>query len=72
MTRKEHVKWCKERALQYVDAGDLQNAVASMTSDMSKHPETRDVMGAMTMIGLAELMTGNPDSVRKWITGFAE
>ena len=72
MTRKEHVKWCKERALQYVDAGDLQNAVASMTSDMSKHPETRDMMGAMAMIGLAELMTGNADSVRKWITGFTE
>lgn len=72
MTRAEHVRWCKERALQYLDAGDLQGAVSSMTSDMSKHDETKDVMKAMAMIGLAELMTGNPDGVRRWITGFAE
>jgi len=30
MTRDEHLKWCKERALEYVDAGDLQQALTSM------------------------------------------
>ena len=40
-TRAEHLAWCKRRAMEYVDAGDLSNAVASMGSDLSKHPETR-------------------------------
>lgn len=71
-TRAEHVKWCKQRALAYLDAGDLHNAVASMSSDMMKHEETRDAMKAMAMLGMAELMTGNADSVRKYIEGFAE
>jgi len=39
MTRKEHLDWCKERALKYVDDGNLQQAYTSMTSDLSKHPE---------------------------------
>ena len=30
LTRDEHLAWCKRRALEYVDAGDLTHAVASM------------------------------------------
>lgn len=41
MTRAEHIAWCKQRALEYVDNGDLQNAYASMHSDLQKHPETK-------------------------------
>lgn len=41
MSRAEHLRWAKDRALEYVEAGDLVNAQASMTSDLSKHPETR-------------------------------
>lgn len=40
MNRDEHVAWCKTRALAYVDAGDLNNAFASMCSDLRKHPDT--------------------------------
>lgn len=39
-TRAEHVAWCKARALQYVDEGDLNNAFASLISDLGKHSET--------------------------------
>lgn len=41
MTREEHVKWCKDRAMDYVKHGDLLNAVTSMMSDMDKHPDTK-------------------------------
>ena len=34
-TREQHIAWAKERALEYVDAGDLANAVASMGSDLN-------------------------------------
>lgn len=54
MTREEHLEWCKQRALEYVEAGDATGALASMISDLSKHPETEDhagiQLGAMLML----------------------
>lgn len=38
--REEHVAWCKDRALWYVDAGDYANGIASLISDLGKHPLT--------------------------------
>ena len=32
--RDKHPPWCKRRALKYIDAGDLSNAVASMAFDL--------------------------------------
>lgn len=42
MNRQEHLQFCKDRALEYLDRGDLNNAATSMMSDMKKHPETAD------------------------------
>jgi hypothetical protein len=33
-TRDEHLAWCKRRAFEYVDTGDLAHAVANMESDL--------------------------------------
>lgn len=41
MNRIEHLQWCKERALAYVNDGDVTGAMASFQSDMGKHEETR-------------------------------
>ncbi len=71
-TRAEHVRWCKGRALQLLDAGDREQAVASMISDLGKHPDTEAVGAAMAPLGLYELMRGDDQSVRRWIEGFAE
>lgn len=71
MTRAEHVKWCKARALEYLDQGDAQGAYGSMVSDMGKHEETAELMAGMAPIGMMELMSG-PDDLRRWIEGFAE
>lgn len=71
--RQKHLAWCKERALEYVNAGDLPNAVASMSSDMNKHPETKfdNGVGAILMqLGMMEVINGNVDGVRRWIEGF--
>lgn len=70
MTRAEHVEWCQERARFYLDKGDLHEAVASMTSDMGKHAETRDAGRAMGMLGIFEAMNGNMEGVRRFIEGF--
>lgn len=71
MTRTEHMEWCKKRALEYVDRGDLTNAFASMSSDLTKHPETEKHAGIELGMGL--MMIGDLDTqekMRKFIEGF--
>lgn len=71
-TRAEHLAWCKQRALEYVDRGDLQNALASMASDMSKHPET-DTPTVATLLSLegVRCVVGNDAAgMRRLIEGF--
>jgi hypothetical protein len=71
MNREEHLKWCKERAMQYVDAGDIPQAIASMHSDLGKHPETANHAGIQ--LGFMLLMSGNlntQEEARKFIEGF--
>ena len=70
-TRAEHLAWCKKRALVYVDLGDLNQAYASMASDLSKHPETAN-HGAI-QLGMMMLMGGHlstPHKMREFIEGF--
>lgn len=71
MDRDEHVAWCKKRALEYVNAGELDNAFASMGSDLNKHPETEGHPGIQLGMGL--LMIGDlktAETMRKFIEGF--
>ncbi len=71
MNRQEYLEWCKKRALKYVDRGDIDNAWASMSSDLSKHNETKNhaaiELGAM-MLMIGHLSTA--DEMRKFILGF--
>lgn len=71
MTRAEHLAWAKQRALEYVERGDLNSAAASMGSDLGKHDELRDHSGIQLMVML--LMSGNladRSEMRKFIEGF--
>ena len=70
-TRKEHLEWCKERALAELKSQGPQGAIASMTSDMNKHPETRG--HAVLSLGMMLLMSGNMKSdkdTEKWVNDF--
>ena len=71
-TRDEHLEWCKQRAREYVDAGDLANAVASMSSDLNKHPETAFKAGnaVLLRLGMMYYAEGDPVAIRRWIDGF--
>ena len=73
MNRQEHIAWCKERALEYLDPGphySVQEAVASMGSDLGKHEETRGpTMTPLVMLGMMEIARGE-NAVRRWIEGF--
>jgi hypothetical protein len=69
--RQEHLEWCKERALEYVAAGDVQQAFSLMASDLNKHPETAGHTGAL--LGAQLMLNGyleTPAEMRKWIKGF--
>jgi hypothetical protein len=71
MTRDEHLKWAKDRALEYADKGDMANAMASLQSDLGKHSETADHSGIQLMYMLA--MSGEfdrPGALREYIEGF--
>lgn len=70
MTREEHLKWCKERALAYVNISPME-AFTSMASDLDKHDETKDHAGVK--LGLMLMMSGRlneRDEVIKFIEGF--
>lgn len=70
-TRADHLAWCKERALTYVELGDLSQAYASMASDLGKHPKTEGHVAIQ--LGMMMLMGGllsTPDQMRRFIEGF--
>jgi hypothetical protein len=70
-TREEHLEWCKKRALEYCDIGDVNQAFASMGSDLRKHPETANHAGiglGMQLLFAGQLDT--PEKMRKFINGF--
>lgn len=71
MTRTEHLEWCKKRANEYLDRGDVPNAVASMLSDLSKHDGTKLAPGSiLTQLGMMTAMNNDIDGARRFIDGF--
>ena len=70
-TREAHLAWCKQRALEFCNINDLQQAFASMGSDLNKHEETANHVGIK--LGMMLLMSGKLSTVtemRKFIEGF--
>lgn len=70
-TRGEHLAWCKSRALEYAETGDLNNAIASMVSDLQKHFETKitpPVERALLIPILFDRL--DKQKVIDWINGF--
>ena len=70
-TWDEHLAWCKARALEYLDAGDLGQAVASMMSDLTKwNGGARKVDLNLGMIGILLARNQDAEGVRLWIEVF--
>lgn len=69
--RKQHLEWCKKRALEYIESGNINEAFSSFQSDMSKHDETKNHMALQ--LGTMLLLGGHLSSLHKmkeWIIGF--
>lgn len=69
MTRDEHLAWCKQRAHEYLDIGDVQQAVQSMMSDVQKHDEIK-LNGELMALGLSVILSNDRDQARRYIDGF--
>jgi len=69
-TWAEHLAWCKVRALEYVERGDMLNAVASMASDLRKHPEAPGPVVLATLTVAASRGPQDAGTVRRWIEGW--
>ena len=71
LTRDEHLAWCKRRAFEYVGAGDLTHAVASMASDLKTHPDTDNpALSGLVMIGMMYVTDDDKAAVQRWIERF--
>jgi hypothetical protein len=70
MTRTEHLQWCKDRAHEYLNRGDITNGVSSMLSDMEKHDGTKGVNPMLEMMGLMAVQTNDLEAARRFVTGF--
>ena len=73
MTRAEHLNWCKARALDYVVHGDLDQALVSMLSDLSKHDDTAQSAKIGGSLCVALQLAGQlntPQQVTDFIIGF--
>ena len=71
MTRAQHLKWAKDRALEYVEMGQIQYAFDSIMLDLRKHPETENNMNIE--IGYSLWMMGHlktAEQMRHFINGF--
>ena len=72
-SKQQHLDWCRQRALQYLDAGELTNACASLLSDLRKHEETRTTAALAGEQWAAKALSGhwdNPENVRQLIDQF--
>jgi hypothetical protein len=76
MTRQEHIKWCKERAIAELNfygnnPEGYKNAIVSMMSDIRKHPETNsEALVSLCGMQLMILQTMNRQKVIDFINGF--
>jgi len=73
VTRAEHLAWAKERALEYADRGETASAIASLRSDLGKHPDTASSARIIDELMFPLALTGDferPGELRKFIERF--
>lgn len=69
--KHDHLSFCKKRALEYVERGELKEAFASMMSDLQKHESTQG--HAAIELGFILEQSGHlstKDEMRRFIEGF--
>ena len=71
ISRADHLQWCKDRALKYVQQEDWNRAIESMMSDLGKHPETKLTPAEQQVLLTPILfMQTEEQKLIEWINGF--
>jgi len=68
MPRDKYVERCKQRALDYLDRGDLRNAVDSLVSNMNARPDC-ELPQYLATLGVLLLMRNDALGWRTLIEG---
>jgi hypothetical protein len=66
-TREDHLAWCRQRALEYVEANDPMQAFASMASDLRKHHETEGLLTVDLLQRGQKAALAGTEETRVWI-----
>ena len=78
MTREEHLKLCKKRAIQEYDyyaktepRSAIKNGITSMMSDIKKHPETKsEVLQSLCLMQLMNKPNMTRQEFINFVNGF--
>jgi len=71
MTRNEYIQWCKDRANARLEKGEMKDAWASMISDLTKHPETKNHAGIeLGIMLMRDGLLNTHQEIKKYIDGF--
>ena len=68
MPRDKYVERCKQRALDYLDRGDLRNAVDSLVSNMNARPDC-ELPSYLATLGASLLRANDAPGWRTLIEG---
>lgn len=68
--RDVYLAQCKKRALEFLDRGDVVNAIASMGSDLMKHPDFEGVANKLMPLGMFYAVNMDMEGARHFIVGF--
>ena len=72
MTRSEHMRWCKRRALEELEfSGKPADGIVSMMSDLREHPDTNQPSLMALCMGMLPILRTKREVV-EFINGFAE
>jgi|HubBroStandDraft_2_1064218.scaffolds.fasta_scaffold12081_2 hypothetical protein len=75
LTRDEHLKWAKDRALEFADQGDTGGALTSLMQDLALHPETAARAEVVLELGWRQAIAGvfdrAPQDLREFIEGIS-
>lgn len=68
--RDEYLANCKRRALDYLNEGDIKNAITSMMSDLSKHDDFKGIANKLMSLALFHMMHPDRHEAKRFIEGF--
>jgi hypothetical protein len=68
MPREKFVEWCKQRAFDYLEQGDLRSAVASFVGSMNARPDCQ-LPHHLAMLGVLLLIANDALGWRTLIEG---